>query len=53
MLVNSLASLNYVLLYLFIFLYLKKNLMTIIDWRVALSEYYKSINDLDVIAKQS
>lgn len=52
MLVNSLASLNYILLYLFVFLYLKKNLMSIMDWRKAISEYYKSINDLDVIAKQ-
>lgn len=50
MLINGIYSLNYMLLYLFTFLYLKTNVMTLLDCRKNISDYYNTLNHLDTIA---
>lgn len=53
MLINQLASLNYLLLYFFMFMYLKSNLVTLLKWPQQVSGYYNTINQLEDIARKS
>jgi len=52
MLINDLTSLNYLLLYFFIMLYLKNNLVTLFNWQKSISQYYTALNLLNEIAKK-
>lgn len=52
MLFNHLSSLNYLLLYFFVLLYLKSNINVIINWRKHISDYHNTLNNLDTIANK-
>jgi hypothetical protein len=52
MAMNQLYSLNYLLLYFCLLLYLKSNIKLVLSWPQTISEYYNTINQLEDIARK-
>lgn len=53
MVMNQLYSLNYLLLYFCLLLYLKSNIKMVLSWPQTISEYFNTINQLEDIARKS